>query len=296
MTRSTSIYNIFTGLDNLKLAWERVRYFDRSDSRDWIGLKVFAANRDYNIELLQKLLIARTFEATYPEIKYLPKKSQTLRPMAIMSIVDRIVFQAIANVAAERARAILSTISNRQSYANILADVNSKRMFQPWKPQYQSFQRKFQSLYEEGNLWLVETDMAAFYETIDHEILFKILTENEFLDDETKEHFENYLPIWASAKRGEAISRGLPQGCLASDLFANIFLLKFDKELSIQEFHYLRYVDDIRLLSNTREAVQKGLICIDRNLKTSGLLIQTNKTLIRKISNFQDLKALLELW
>ncbi|NJM76991.1 MAG: RNA-directed DNA polymerase [Acaryochloridaceae cyanobacterium RU_4_10] len=110
----------------------------------------------------------------------------------------------------------------------------------------------------------------------------------ELADDETKEHFENYLPIWASAKRGEAISRGLPQGCLASDLFANIFLLKFDKELSMQEFHYLRYVDDIRLLSNTREAVQKGLICIDRNLKTSGLLIQTNKTLIRKISNFQD--------
>lgn len=130
--------------------------------------------------------------------------------------------------------------------------------------------------------------MAAFYETVDHEMLLNTLTENEFLDNETKEHLEIYLPVWASAKREEPIRRGLPQGCLASDLFANIFLLKFDKKLAIQEFHYLRYVDDIRLLASTREAVQQGLICVDRNLKASGLLIQTNKTIVRKISNFED--------
>lgn len=288
MTGTISVYDEFISSENLKLAWERVRYFDRPDSRDWIGLKVFAANRDYNIELLKNTLTARTFEATYPEIKYLPKKSQTLRPMAIMAIADRVVFQAIANVAADRASAVLSTVSDRQSYANVLADTNSKRMFKPWKPQYQNFQRKFKSLYEEGNTWLVETDMAAFYETVDHEMLFKTLIDNEFLNEETKGHLEIYLPIWASAKRGEPISRGLPRGCLASDLFANIFLLKFDKELSVQEFHYLRYVDDIRLLSNTKEIVQQGLICVDRNLKTFGLLIQTNKTLVRKISSFED--------
>ncbi|MDZ7964933.1 MAG: hypothetical protein RM368_08135 [Nostoc sp. DedSLP03] len=79
MNTSTSIYDSFISLDNLKLAWERVRYFDRSDSRDWIGLKVFAANRDYNLELLRQTLMGRTFEASYPEIKYLPKASQTLR-------------------------------------------------------------------------------------------------------------------------------------------------------------------------------------------------------------------------
>ncbi len=288
MTGSTPIYDTFLSLENLKLAWERVRYFDRPDSRDWIGLKVFAANRHHNIDLLQKALTARTFIPTYPEIKYLPKKSQTLRPMAVMAISDRVIFQAVANVAAERARAVLSTISDRQSYANVLADPNSKRMFKPWKPQYQNFQRKFKSLYEEGNTWLVETDMAAFYETVDHEMLFKTLIDNDSLDEETKHHLETYLPVWASAKRGEPISRGLPQGCLASDLFANIFLPKFDKELSVQEFHYLRYVDDIRLLSSTKEAVQQGLICVDRNLKTSGLLIQTNKTLVRKISSVED--------
>ncbi|MBD2532696.1 hypothetical protein H6G97_25165 [Nostoc flagelliforme FACHB-838] len=79
MNTSTSIYDSFISLDNLKLAWDRVRYCDRSDSRDWIGLKVFAANRDHNLELLRQTLTGRTFEASYLEIKYLPKASRRLR-------------------------------------------------------------------------------------------------------------------------------------------------------------------------------------------------------------------------
>ncbi|MEH2368690.1 hypothetical protein [Nostoc sp.] len=157
---STSIYDSFISLDNLKLAWERVRYFDRSDSRDCIGLKVFAANRDHNLELLRQTLTGRTFEASYPEIKYLPKASQTLRPMAILAVSDRVVYQAIANVVAEKARPILSTVANRQSFANVLSSPEQKPMFIPWKIQYRLFQKKFQTLYEKGNVWLVETDMA----------------------------------------------------------------------------------------------------------------------------------------
>ncbi|MEH2276724.1 MAG: RNA-directed DNA polymerase [Nostoc sp.] len=288
MNTSTSIYDSFISLDNLKLAWERVRYFDRSDSRDWIGLKVFAANRDHNLELLRQTLTGRTFEASYPEIKYLPKASQTLRPMAILAVSDRVVYQAIANVVAEKARPILSTAANRQSFANVLSAPVQKPMFMPWKIQYRLFQKKFQTLYEEGNVWLAETDMAAFYETIDQTMLIKYLREQQLVDDLTAEHLRTYLPIWASVKGGETINRGLPQGCLASDFFANLFLYGFDRELSVQEYHYIRYVDDIRLLARTREAVQQGLIRIDRTLKTLGLLIQTTKTTVRQISNFAE--------
>lgn len=143
MNTSTSIYDSFISLDNLKLAWERVRYFDRSDSRDWIGLKVFAANRDHNLELLRQTLMGRTFEASYPEIKYLPKASQTLRQMAILAVSDRVVYQAIANVVAEKARPILSTAANRQSFANVLSNPVQKPMFIPWKIQYRLFQKSF---------------------------------------------------------------------------------------------------------------------------------------------------------
>ena len=278
-------YETFILPENFRLSWERVRYFDRPDSRDWIGLKVFGANRDYNLEALRQSIINRTFEPTYPEIKYIPKVSLTLRPMAILAVSDRIVYQAIANVIAEKGRSTLAMISNRQSYANILTDSGEDSFFVHWKKQYKEFQNKFVELINEGNEWLAETDAAAFYETIDHNQLKEILLRNDFLDDKTNGLLMNYLSIWSSIKSGSPTRRGIPQGCLASDLLANVFLCEFDKELASKEYYCLRYVDDVRVMAIRREAVLRGLIHVDMGLKSLSVLLQTKKTTVRKILN-----------
>lgn len=80
LSKYATPYEMFISPENFRFAWERVRYFDRIDSRDWIGLKVFAANRDHNLEILRRSIVEKTFEPSYPEIKYLPKSSLTLRP------------------------------------------------------------------------------------------------------------------------------------------------------------------------------------------------------------------------
>lgn len=278
-------YDSFINAENFRLAWERVRYFDRLDSRDWIGLKVFAANRDYNLESIRLSVIERTFEPSYPEIKYFPKPSLTLRPMAILPVRDRIVYQALATVIAEKARPALGMISDRQSFANVLAEPDEKRFFVHWKHQYNLFQDVYCQLIEEGNVWVAETDIAAFYETIDHSHLFRSLLENHFLDERTIEYLEAYLPIWGSVRPNQRAIRGVPQGCLASDLLANVFLCEFDHELARQDFYYLRYVDDIRLAGKTKDVVQRGLIKIDIYLKSLGIILQTKKTKIREVTD-----------
>lgn len=283
--KTTSAYDLLISPENFRLAWERVRYFDRPDSRDWIGLKVFAANRDHNLEVLQQSVIQKTFVPSPPEIKYFPKASQTLRPMAVLAIKDRVVFQAIANVIAEKGRSTLSIIANRQSFANVLQGPDKIPMFNHWKQQNYIFQKRFSDLFEEGNLWLAETDIAAFYEMIDHKRLFEILQKDVFLDEQVLSYLEAYLPVWASIKRENKASRGVPQGCLSSDLLAGVFLHELDEMLSSHECHYLRYVDDIRLLSDKKEAVQRGLIQIDITLKSIGLILQTNKTTLRRIED-----------
>ena len=197
-TQDTSAYDMLISPENFRLAWERVRYFDRPDSRDWIGLKVFAANRDHNLEILRRSVVERTFEAVFPEIKYVPKPSLTLRPMAVLAISDRIVFQAIANVVAERSRSTLMIVSNRQSFANVLASQSQGPMFLPWKKQYRLFQDRFCKLVEEGNVWLAETDIAAFYETIDHSLLFELLLEKHFLDDPSVEYLSLFSALFQS--------------------------------------------------------------------------------------------------
>jgi hypothetical protein len=111
------------------------------------------------------------------------------------------------------------------------------------------------------------------------------LSQERFLDEETLEHLRRYLPVWSAVQSNRNANRGIPQGCLASDLLANIYLLQFDQGLAVQEFHYLRYVDDIRLLGRSKEAVQKGLIQVDLALKSIGLLLQTQKTIVRPRSD-----------
>jgi retron-type reverse transcriptase len=244
---TTSAFDLFISHENFQLAWERVRYFDRPDSRDWIGLKVFAANHNHNLEVLRQSIIQRTFVPSAPEIKYFPKASQTLRPMAIMAVKDRVVFQAIANVIAEKGRSTLSIIANRQSFANILQEPDKIPIFIHWEQQHQKFQKRFTTLFDQGNVWLVETDIAAFYEMIDHKRLFEILLRNGFLDEPVLSYLEAYLPIWALIKKGNKASRGVPQGCLASDMLAGVYLHELDEMLAAHECHYLRYVDDISI-------------------------------------------------
>jgi hypothetical protein len=279
----TSASKILISSENFRLAWERVRYFDRPDSKDWIGLKVFASNRDYNLEILGESVRNRTFQPSFPEIKFFPKPSLTLRPMAILPIKDRIVYQAIANVIAEKLRSQISIVSNRQSFANVLKPQKSIPPFEPWKVQYNNFQNEFGKLVEQDCTWIVETDVAAFYETIDHDRLISTLTNFQVFDDDFIGLLKEYLPVWASVLNGSSSPKGVPQGSLASDLLANIFLFRLDETFASMDIHYLRYVDDIRLLSSSKESAQIGLLKLDREFKKLGLLIQTKKTVIRQV-------------
>lgn len=279
---SDSTYTRFISLENFQLAWQRVRYHDRPDSRDRIGLKTFAANREHNLEILRSSVEHKVFVPGWPEIKYDPKPSMTLRPMAFLATADRVVYQAIGNVIADNSRAKLAMLANRQFYANVLAAKEQEPFFRYWKPQYKRFQDRYLELLEEGNSWIVETDIAAFYETIDHLTLFELLIDNSFLDEATLSHLRNYLPVWGAARNHKAATRGIPQGSLVSDLLANIYLYGFDREFAAQSFYCLRYVDDIRLLARSKEAAQKGLIRVDKYLKGYGLLLQTKKTMVRE--------------
>ena len=131
--------------------------------------------------------------------------------MAILAVSDRVVFQAIANVIAENARAALGMIASRQSFANVLREPDVVALFVSWKRQHRLFQNKFCELVQEGNIWLAETDAAAFYETIDHRLLMKCLTDdNGFLDEQTAEYLQAYCLSGIRFARDQA----RPVGCL----------------------------------------------------------------------------------
>jgi hypothetical protein len=83
------------------------------------------------------------------------------------------------------------------------------------------------------------------------------------------------------------MGRGIPQGSNASDFLANLYLYEIDCKLISSGYHYIRYVDDVRILGADKSTVQRGLILFDLELKCAGLVAQVSKTSVHKIEDIE---------
>lgn len=104
-------------------------------------------------------------------------------------------------------------------------------------------------------LWALKLDIKKFFASVDHVTLLAILG-NKTHDIKLMQLFREIIV---------SFEPGLPLGNLTSQLFANIFLDKFDKyakhELGV--FGYVRYADDCVLLEQNREKLENYLVKIE---------------------------------
>ncbi len=101
--------------------------------------------------------------------------------------------------------------------------------------------------------WVLKCDIKKFFDSINHQILLKIL-EEYIPDKKIIWLLDNVLQSF-SVKPGF----GLPLGNLTSQLFANVYMNKFDQfvkhKLKIK--NYLRYADDFALFSSDKQQLER---------------------------------------
>jgi len=153
--------------------------------------------------------------------------------------------------------------------------------------QYRRFLYRFRELWQRGNRWIVQADIASYYDSIDHELLSRDLRERWLDGDELTELLSRCLREWTPHEDGVNFSRGLPQGYEASDYLATLFLLPTDEQM-IQRGHYLRYVDDIRVFAPDRDTASRELLNLDVALKKQALILQPAKTGAREITDINE--------
>ncbi|GJL56879.1 MAG: hypothetical protein NPIRA02_40110 [Nitrospirales bacterium] len=175
-------------------------------------------------------------------------------------------------------------------FSNILEKRNSIFFFRRWQDTYDAFQRRIRKHYQAGMKWVGDFDLAAFYDTISHELLLRTIypqTNNSDLD-----WIAQCLRTWSSDRQASGHGHGLPQGPLASDFLAECFLLPID--LQLQKLRgYTRYVDDVRLFGATEDEVRADLIELERHCRERGLIPQTGKFAIRRAQNIQEAMGML---
>ena len=277
---------------NLELAWRRITTGGNYQYKRLYRPLYYAYEvaLDANLKDLRQRLISTAFEARHPERIYIPKPSGLHRPLALLNIEDQIVLQAFANLAAKRLQRKRAALQFQVVFSNILKEPDSIFFFRRWQDTYRAFQKRIEEHYRRGMRWVGDFDLAAFYDTISHELLLRTIyprTTNSNLD-----WVATCLRTWSSDQAVSGHGHGLPQGPLASDFLAECFLLPIDLALQGQR-GYTRYVDDVRLFGESEDEVRANLIELERHCRERGLIPQTGKFAIKRVQSVQEAMGML---
>ena len=110
---------------------------------------------------------------------------------------------------------------------------------------------------KEGKEWVVDIDISAFFDHVNHDILMHRLGQS-IRDKALLKLIGSYL----RSDRQEGFQRikrkaGTPQGGPLSPLLANIYLDKLDKELESRGLRFCRYADDLTIYVNSQRSAER---------------------------------------
>ena len=278
----------FLSYQNFELAFIR---FVRSGNKEY---KQFYRHlfSSYNLALEHNLrdLISEirqgTFKPDEVTIVYQPKKSGVLRPLTLLSFRDLIVYYALANFLAENFAVVQNRYALKKSFGSLFAGKSSPFFYRSWKSCYLGYNHAIAKAFKNGNVYVADFDLVSFFELIDHKLLrtrlSKRIHSNEFLD-----FLFQCLGAWTNNASGSYLGHGVPQGPEPSAFIAECFLFDFDK-IAFPKSKYLRYVDDIKLMSKDEVPIRRALVKLDLASKRLGLVPQAQKIDFRKVRSLKE--------
>ena len=266
---------------NLDLAWARI-----STARNLQHKRMFRhlynayePGRRPNLGLLHEKLKGG-WKATSPIRVYMPKGSGLLRPLTLLSLDDQIVLQAVANQIAKQLGERRAAVERKVVFSNCLNHEPESIFFlQDWRATYHGFSNRLSRHLGAGNRWIAHFDLAAFYETISHRALQSIVSPAGG-SGEMWEQIRDWLCTWTSAPGGIRVDHGIPQGPIASDFIAEVFLLPLDEAMLKLGIPYIRYVDDMRVLAKTEDQVRRAAILLETECRRWSLIPQSSKFVV----------------
>lgn len=299
-------------LDTLKAA---VNYLldDRKDDfvPDSVGHQDFFYNLDgYLLGLSQRLKDGLYRPHPLLEID-VPKTGLAMRPGSILHFEDRVVLFAIAHVLAPRLDKLLP--QNVYHFRTKPATERKKglfeigqpvllprqqrrhiRTFTDWYEAWPDFRAAASASYEkEGYEFLVEADVASYFENINHELLKQLLTSKLGAHLKIVNLLFMILSQWSqSSLYGLQPGRGIPQGNEVSSWLGTLYLVDLDREMArFKRKHpikYLRYVDDILVFTKKRAVAREVVHKINHILRRLHLNMQTSKLEIIEKDEFES--------
>jgi group II intron reverse transcriptase/maturase len=176
----------------------------------------------------------------------IPKPDGGKRQLGVPTVIDRMVQQAIVQVL----QPIVERTFSESSYG-----------FRPGRSAQQAIERAIglsvRGYYEEGYTYAVELDLEKFFDTVNHDLLIKMVRET--VKDETviamiKKFLKSGVMADGLVSQSE---QGTPQGGNLSPLLSNVYLTKFDRMREERGHKFVRYADDCNIYVKSSRAAER---------------------------------------
>ena len=215
------------------------------DGMEYTELKDYLSE---NGEIIREQLRNRKYKPQPVRRVKIPKPDGGIRNLGVPTVADRFIQQAIAQVLTP----IFEKQFNDHSYG-----------FRPDRCAQQAVIKALEMM-NDGYDWIVDIDLAKFFDTVDHDKLMTIFGRT-IKDGDVISIVRKFLVsgVMVDDEYEDSII-GTPQGGNISPLLANIMLNELDKELEARGLDFVRYADDCRIMGGSKQAAERVMNSITR--------------------------------
>lgn len=247
---------------NLKAAWEQV---EGNGGAAGVSGQTIAQYRDGLEQRLTNLatkLKEQRFEPRPIRRTYIPKGNGKQRPLGIPEVEDRIVQAALVR--------LIEPIFEAKF-------LGCSWGFRPERSAHNAL-AVLEAAMKDGYTQLVDADITDCFGSIPWTPLMEEVA-REISDRKVLGLVEKFVraAVVEEMRRWQP-EQGTPQGAVLSPLLANIYLHRFDEEMTRAGYRLVRYADDFLVLCKTRQEAEQGREKAKQVLADMGLQLHPEKT------------------
>lgn len=253
---------------------------------------------DLSMEIVRNILIKEVEEKIKKGVRLeslieidVPKSNYILRPGARPNILDWAIYQVTVNFIGEKIYKLIPDCSySFNGFREQFKQGKRRRKIYHWL----DFENKALE-YSKRYRYMLVTDITSFYENISLDVLKeRLLILNTISDYASGVNYliENILKPWTTNNKVNDF--GLPQGPSASSILADVYLYPVDREMKSNRITYIRYMDDIKIFTETKADLKRALKCLVKSLRDLKLNLNAKKTDIYDTQDSESLKRVFD--
>lgn len=243
-------------LPALAHAWSQVAEKKGCAGADGISIRRFSRRWEEYIRDFRREVLAGCYRPYRLRTFFIRKRSGGRRQLGVPAVRDRVLQRAVLN----ELEPLFEGIFLPNSFG-----------YRPRRGIRQAVE-EIVRLRDAGRRYVLDADIDAFFDSVDHEVLFAALS--SYLEEPA---LLRLIRLWVQSGRQ---TKGIPQGAVISPLLANIYLHPLDLSLTRHGLGLVRYADDFVVLCRDEEELRQALLLTEEALAELRLALDTEDTFL----------------